>query len=131
MESLDRLLFGWWCFTPRKDWSEGPSNYATYLWKNSALEGCKERIERICSAESVNRLAVIMLLTLSIVTLAAVQGYTEPLSMKRQWMRLWVRICRFKWRANVNESEIINIIKEYAEIRRNSTSNQCSTTRLK
>ena len=40
------------------------------------LNDVKRGLKGSGSAESVNRLAVIMLLTLSIVTLAAVQGYT-------------------------------------------------------
>ena len=43
------------------------------------LNDVKRGLKGSGSAESVNRLAVIMLLTLSIVTLAAVQGYTGTL----------------------------------------------------
>jgi hypothetical protein len=43
------------------------------------LKDVKRGLKGSGSAESVNRLAVIMLLTLSIVTLAAVQGYTGTL----------------------------------------------------
>ena len=47
------------------------------------LKDVKRGLKGSGSTESVNRLAVIMLLTLSIVTLAAVQGYTGTLVDER------------------------------------------------
>ena len=51
--------------------------------KTKLLSDVKRGLKGSGSAESVNRLAVIMLLTLSIVTLAAVQGYAGSLVDER------------------------------------------------
>ena len=47
-----------------------------FFSRTPLLSDVKRGLKGSGSTESVNRLAVIMLLTLSIVTLAAVQGYT-------------------------------------------------------
>ena len=54
----------------------GPRIMQFFLGRTPLLNDVKRGLKGSGSAESVNRLAVIMLLTLSIVTLAAVQGYT-------------------------------------------------------
>ena len=54
----------------------GPKIMLFFFGRSSLLSDVKRGLKGSGSTESVNRLAVIMLLTLSIVTLAAVQGYT-------------------------------------------------------
>lgn len=54
----------------------GPKIMQFFFGRSQLLSDVKRGLKGSGSAESVNRLAVIMLLTLSIVTLAAVQGYT-------------------------------------------------------
>ena len=59
--------------------ARGPQIMQLILGRTPLLNDVKRGLKGYGSAESVNRLAVIMLLTLSIVTLAAVQGYTGTL----------------------------------------------------
>ena len=59
--------------------ARGPQIMQLLLGRTPLLKDVKRGLKGSGSAESVNRLAVIMLLTLSIVTLAAVQGYTGTL----------------------------------------------------
>tara|TARA_B100000767_G_scaffold188830_1_gene176160 strand:- start:457 stop:4080 length:3624 start_codon:yes stop_codon:yes gene_type:complete len=59
--------------------AKGPQIMQLLLGRTPLLNDVKRGLKGSGSAESVNRLAVIMLLTLSIVTLAAVQGYTGTL----------------------------------------------------
>ena len=59
--------------------AKGPQIMQVLFGRTPLLKDVKRGLKGSGSAESVNRLAVIMLLTLSIVTLAAVQGYTGTL----------------------------------------------------
>ena len=59
--------------------AKGPQIMQLLFGRTPLLKDVKRGLKGSGSAESVNRLAVIMLLTLSIVTLAAVQGYTGTL----------------------------------------------------
>ena len=59
--------------------ARGPQIMQLIFGRTPLLKDVKRGLKGSGSAESVNRLAVIMLLTLSIVTLAAVQGYTGTL----------------------------------------------------
>ena len=59
--------------------AKGPQIMQVIFGRTPLLKDVKRGLKGSGSAESVNRLAVIMLLTLSIVTLAAVQGYTGTL----------------------------------------------------
>lgn len=59
--------------------ARGPQIMQLIFGRTPLLNDVKRGLKGSGSAESVNRLAVIMLLTLSIVTLAAVQGYTGTL----------------------------------------------------
>tara|TARA_Y100000766_G_scaffold80137_1_gene68115 strand:+ start:10922 stop:14539 length:3618 start_codon:yes stop_codon:yes gene_type:complete len=59
--------------------AKGPQIMQVLFGRSPLLKDVKRGLKGSGSAESVNRLAVIMLLTLSIVTLAAVQGYTGTL----------------------------------------------------
>ena len=61
----------------------GPKIIQFFFSRSPLLSDVKRGLKGSGSTESVNRLAVIMLLTLSIVTLAAVQGYTGTLVDER------------------------------------------------
>ncbi len=61
----------------------GPQLMQVLLGRTPLLKDVRRGLKGSGSTESVNRLAVIMLLTLSIVTLAAVQGYTGTLVDER------------------------------------------------
>ena len=61
----------------------GPRIMQFFFGRSPLLSDVKRGLKGSGSTESVNRLAVIMLLTLSIVTLAAVQGYTGTLVDER------------------------------------------------
>ena len=61
----------------------GPRIMQFFFSRTPLLSDVKRGLKGSGSTESVNRLAVIMLLTLSIVTLAAVQGYTGTLVDER------------------------------------------------
>ena len=61
----------------------GPRIMQLVFGRTALLKDVKRGLQGSGSTESVNRLAVIMLLTLSIVTLAAVQGYTGTLVDER------------------------------------------------
>ena len=61
----------------------GPNILTTLLSWSPAISDIRRGLRGSGSSESVNRLAVIMLLTLSIVTLAAVQGYTGTIVDER------------------------------------------------
>lgn len=61
----------------------GPRIMQVFFGRTRLLSDVKRGLKGSGSTESVNRLAVIMLLTLSIVTLAAVQGYTGTIVDER------------------------------------------------
>ena len=61
----------------------GPRIFTTLFGWTPALTDIKRGLRGSGSSESVNRLAIILLLTLSIVTVAAVQGYTGTLVDER------------------------------------------------
>jgi hypothetical protein len=61
----------------------GPNILTALLSWSPAISDIRRGLRGSGSSESVNRLAVIMLLTLSIVTLAAVQGYTGTIVDER------------------------------------------------
>ena len=63
--------------------AKGPQIMQLIFGRTKLLKDVKRGLKGSGSTESVNRLAVIMLLTLSIVTLAAVQGYTGTLVDER------------------------------------------------
>ncbi len=63
--------------------AKGPQIMQLLFGSTPLLKDVKRGLKGSGSTESVNRLAVIMLLTLSIVTLAAVQGYTGTLVDER------------------------------------------------
>ncbi len=59
--------------------ASGPKMMKAILGKTPLLKDVKRGLSTSGSSESIDRLAIIMLLTLSIVTLAAVQGFTGTL----------------------------------------------------
>lgn len=61
----------------------GPKVAEFFFGRTKLLKDVRRGLKGSGSAESVNQLAIIMLLTLSIVTLAAVQGYTGTLVDER------------------------------------------------
>ena len=63
--------------------AKGPYIMQFIFGKTALLKDVKRGLKGSGSSESINRLSVIMLLTLSIVTLAAVQGYTGTLVDER------------------------------------------------
>lgn len=63
--------------------STGPRVLEFLFGRTAALKDIRRGLRGSGSSESINRLATIMLLTLSIVTLAAVQGYTGTLVDER------------------------------------------------
>jgi len=95
--------------------AKGPQIMQLIFGRTPLLKDVKRGLKGSGSAESVNRLAVIMLLTLSIVTLAAVQGYTGTLVDEKTVDATVGSDLQIQMEQNVNESEIISIIKEIAE----------------
>ena len=95
--------------------AKGPQIMQLIFGRTPLLKDVKRGLKGSGSAESVNRLAVIMLLTLSIVTLAAVQGYTGTLVDEKTVDATVGSDLQIQMERNVNESEIISIIKEYAD----------------
>ena len=95
--------------------AKGPQIMQLIFGRTPLLKDVKRGLKGSGSAESVNRLAVIMLLTLSIVTLAAVQGYTGTLVDEKTVDATVGSDLQIQMEQNVNESELISIIKEYAD----------------
>ena len=95
--------------------AKGPQIMQLIFGRTALLKDVKRGLKGSGSAESVNRLAVIMLLTLSIVTLAAVQGYTGTIVDEKTVDATVGSDLQIQMEQNVNESEIISIIKEYAD----------------
>ena len=95
--------------------AKGPQIMQVIFGRTPLLKDVKRGLKGSGSAESVNRLAVIMLLTLSIVTLAAVQGYTGTLVDEKTVDATVGSDLQIQMEQNVNESEMISIIKEYAD----------------
>lgn len=95
--------------------AKGPQIMQVIFGRTPLLKDVKRGLKGSGSAESVNRLAVIMLLTLSIVTLAAVQGYTGTIVDEKTVDATVGSDLQIQMEQNVNESEIISIVKEYAD----------------
>ena len=95
--------------------AKGPQIMQLIFGRTPLLKDVKRGLKGSGSAESVNRLAVIMLLTLSIVTLAAVQGYTGTIVDEKTVDATVGSDLQIQMETNVNESEIISIVKEYAD----------------
>ncbi len=95
--------------------AKGPKIMQLIFGRTPLLKDVKRGLKGSGSAESVNRLAVIMLLTLSIVTLAAVQGYTGTIVDEKTVDATVGSDLQIQMEQNVNETEIISIVKEYAD----------------
>ena len=95
--------------------AKGPQIMQVIFGKSAILKDVKRGLKGSGSAESVNRLAVIMLLTLSIVTLAAVQGYTGTIVDEKTVDATVGSDLQIQMEGNVNESELVSIVKEYAD----------------
>ena len=95
--------------------AKGPQIMQVIFGRTPLLKDVKRGLKGSGSAESVNRLAVIMLLTLSIVTLAAVQGYTGTLVDEKTVDATVGSDLQIQMEQNINKSEMISIIKEYAD----------------
>ncbi|MBG45651.1 MAG: hypothetical protein CMB76_03935 [Euryarchaeota archaeon] len=95
--------------------AKGPQIMQVIFGRSPILKDVKRGLKGSGSAESVNRLAVIMLLTLSIVTLAAVQGYTGTIVDEKTVDATVGSDLQIQMETNVNESELVSIVKEYAD----------------
>ena len=79
------------------------------------LNDVKRGLKGSGSAESVNRLAVIMLLTLSIVTLAAVQGYTGTLVDEKTVDATVGSDLQITLEQGYNESQLLDLVSNFTE----------------
>ncbi len=90
----------------------GPQLMQLLLGRTPLLKDVRRGLKGSSSAESVNRLAVIMLLTLSIVTLAAVQGYTGTLVDERTADTQVGGDLRVEFESPVNASDALATVRE-------------------
>jgi hypothetical protein len=81
--------------------------------KTALLKDVKRGLKGSGSSESINRLSVIMLLTLSIVTLAAVQGYTGTLVDERTADATVGSEMQMVMDGPRNESQVEAVLTEY------------------
>jgi hypothetical protein len=81
--------------------------------KTALLKDVKRGLKGSGSSESINRLSVIMLLTLSIVTLAAVQGYTGTLVDERTADATVGSELQMVMDGPRNESQVEAVLTEY------------------
>ena len=92
--------------------AKGPQIMQLIFGRTKLLSDVKRGLKGSGSQESVNRLAVIMLLTLSIVTLAAVQGYTGSLVDERTVDARVGGDLQITFESQHNESSAIEIVRE-------------------
>ena len=92
--------------------AKGPQIMQVIFGRTKILSDVKRGLKGSGSAESVNRLAVIMLLTLSIVTLAAVQGYTGSLVDERTVDARVGSDLQITFEEPYNESTAVSIVQE-------------------
>ena len=90
----------------------GPRIMQLVFGRTALLKDVKRGLKGSGSTESVNRLAVIMLLTLSIVTLAAVQGYTGTLVDERTASATVGSDLQVTFEEPVNSTTALSIIEE-------------------
>ena len=90
----------------------GPKIFSALLSWSPAISDIKRGLRGSGSSESVSRLAVIMLLTLSIVTLAAVQGYTGTVVDERTASAQSGADIQVQFAQPVTEQEAIAIVTE-------------------
>lgn len=92
----------------------GPKIMQFFFRRSPLLSDVKRGLKGSGSTESVNRLAVIMLLTLSIVTLAAVQGFTGTLVDERTADVAVGSDLKVVMSDNQTASEVESIIAEFS-----------------
>ena len=95
--------------------AKGPQIMQLIFGRSPLLNDVKRGLKGSGSTESVNRLAVIMILTLSIVTLAAVQGYTGTLVDEKTVDATVGSDLQITFEQNFNESELISVVKEFSD----------------
>ena len=92
--------------------AKGPQIMQLLFGRSPLLKDVKRGLKGSGSTESVNRLAVIMLLTLSIVTLAAVQGYTGTLVDERTVDATVGSDIQITYEEPQNQSQALSIFNE-------------------
>jgi len=95
--------------------AKGPQIMQILFGRTPLLKDVKRGLKGSGSAESVNRLAVIMLLTLSIVTLAAVQGYTGTLVDEKTADATVGSDLQISTEQSMNSTELISLVNEFTQ----------------
>ncbi|DAC32560.1 MAG TPA: FtsX-like permease family protein, partial [Candidatus Poseidoniaceae archaeon] len=95
--------------------AKGPQIMQLIFGRTPLLNDVKRGLKGSGSAESVNRLAVIMLLTLSIVTLAAVQGYTGTLVDEKTVDATVGSDLQITLEQGYSEAEVLNLVSTFTE----------------
>jgi len=95
--------------------AKGPQIMQLLFGRTPLLKDVKRGLKGSGSAESVNRLAVIMLLTLSIVTLAAVQGYTGTLVDEKTADATVGSDLQISTEEAINASTLIALVNEFSD----------------
>ena len=95
--------------------AKGPQIMQLLFGRSPLLKDVKRGLKGSGSAESVNRLAVIMLLTLSIVTLAAVQGYTGTLVDEKTADATVGSDLQISTEQAINASTLISLVNEFSD----------------
>ena len=95
--------------------AKGPQIMQLLFGRSPILKDVKRGLKGSGSTESVNRLAVIMLLTLSIVTLAAVQGYTGTLVDEKTADANVGSDLQIEMESNVNETTLLSFMSAFTD----------------
>ncbi|MEC7261512.1 MAG: pentapeptide repeat-containing protein, partial [Candidatus Thermoplasmatota archaeon] len=95
--------------------AKGPQIMQLLFGHSPLLKDVKRGLKGSGSAESVNRLAVIMLLTLSIVTLAAVQGYTGTLVDEKTADATVGSDLQISTEQAINATTLISLVNEFSD----------------
>ena len=95
--------------------AKGPQIMQVIFGRTPLLNDVKRGLKGSGSAESVNRLAVIMLLTLSIVTLAAVQGYTGTLVDEKTVDATVGSDLQITLEQGYTEDQLLNLLSNFTE----------------
>ena len=93
--------------------AKGPQIMQLLFGRTPLLNDVKRGLKGSGSTESVNRLAVIMLLTLSIVTLAAVQGYTGTLVDEKTVDATVGSDLQITLEQNYNEVQLLSLVSNF------------------
>ena len=95
--------------------AKGPQIMQLLFGRSPLLKDVKRGLKGSGSAESVNRLAVIMLLTLSIVTLAAVQGYTGTLVDEKTADATVGSDLQISTELAINATTLVSLVNEFTD----------------